>query len=93
MPTNILIRRVRRRDGLRWGIALAVLGLFYAAAGTICALLVQHGANGWWNLGFLLCFWNVAKLVSSGLSARFLLAAARHREARAARASTHAMVR
>lgn len=72
MPTNILVRRVRGDDGLRWSIPLVLLGLFYAAAAIVCVLLVQHGASDWWNLGFLLGFWNAIKLVGNVLYATVL---------------------
>ncbi|HEY0259481.1 MAG TPA: sulfate permease [Lacisediminihabitans sp.] len=80
MPTNILVRRVRTRHGLRWGIPLALLGLLYAVGAVVCATLAQHGASGWWNLGFLLGLWNALKLVGNGLYATAGLLVVRVRE-------------
>lgn len=83
MPSNILVRRVRTRDGARWGIPLALLGLVYLAFGIVCAMLAQHGDGGAWYLGFLYGFGNALKLVGNGLYATtVLLPIARVREAR-----------
>jgi len=83
MPSNVLVRRVRTRAGLRWGIPLVLLGLLYAVAAFVCATLAQHTGIGWWDLGFLLGFWNALKLVGNGLYATVvLLPVARLRERR-----------
>lgn len=81
MPSNILVRRVRTQDGMRWGIPLALLGLLYLAVGVVCAMLAQHGDGGGWYLGFLYGFWNAIKLIGNGLYATLvLLPVARLRE-------------
>jgi hypothetical protein len=70
MPSNILVRRVRARDGLRWGIPLALLGLIYLAVGIVCAMLAQYGDGGGWYLGFLYGFWNAINSSAMGSTQR-----------------------
>jgi hypothetical protein len=61
-PSNILIRRVHTRTGIKWGplvgLADAVLyGLLMLATATV----VRKGGPGWVDLIVLLAFWNMVK--------------------------------
>jgi len=61
-PSNILIRRVHTRTGIKWGplvgLAAAVLyGLLMLATATV----VREGGPGWVDLIVLLAFWNTVK--------------------------------
>ena len=61
-PSNIVIRRVHTRTGIKWGtlVGLAgvlVYGLLMVATGTI----VRDGGPGWVNLFVLVGFWNTVR--------------------------------
>jgi hypothetical protein len=61
-PSNILIRRVHTRTGIKWGplvgLAAAVLyGLLMLTTATV----VRRGGPGWVDLIVLLAFWNTVK--------------------------------
>ncbi len=61
-PSNILIRRVHTRTGIKWGplvgLAAAVpYGLLMLATATV----VRKGGPGWVDLIVLLAFWNTVK--------------------------------
>ena len=61
-PSNIVLRRVHTRTGIKWGplVGLAgvvVYGLVMVATGTI----VRDGGPGWVNLFFIIGFWNTCR--------------------------------
>ena len=61
-PSNIVIRRVHTRTGIKWGplVGLAgvvVYGLLMVVTGTI----VRDGGPGWVNLFVLVGFWNTLR--------------------------------
>ena len=61
-PSNIVIRRLHTRTGIKWGplVGLAgvvVYGLLMAATGRI----VRDGGPGWVNLFFIVGFWNTVR--------------------------------
>ena len=61
-PSNIVIRRVHTRSGIKWGplvglVGVVVYGLLMVATGTI----VRDGGPGWVNLFFIVGFWNTCR--------------------------------
>ncbi len=61
-PSNIVIRRLHTRTGIKWGplvglAGIAFYGLVMVAAGTI----VRDGGPGWVNLFFIIGFWNTCR--------------------------------
>lgn len=61
-PSNIVMRKVHTRTGIKWGplvglIGGIVYGLLMVAAGTI----VRDGGPGWLNLFVLVGFWNAGR--------------------------------
>ena len=61
-PSNIVIRRVHTRTGIKWGPlvgvgGVAVYGLLLVVTGTI----VRDGGPGWVNLFVLVGFWNTVR--------------------------------
>lgn len=88
-PTNQLINRLRRRDGLRWGVPAMLIGVAYLAAASGLLLLVEAGWTEWLYLPFLLFFWNGTKLVLFGPISVVLLVRTRWRERRARRRARH----
>lgn len=85
LPSNILVRRVRTRRGLRWGMPLALLGLVYFIAGVGCVGAVELGGPGWWYVGVAVCWWTALKLVGHGLYATIALPIVRAQESLAVR--------
>ncbi|GAB3924489.1 hypothetical protein GCM10011575_03610 [Microlunatus endophyticus] len=61
-PSNIVLRRVHTRSGIKWGplvglAGIAVYGLLMVATGTI----IRDGGPGWVNLFFIVGFWNTCR--------------------------------
>ena len=61
-PSNIVLRRVHTRAGIKWGTlvglaGIAVYGLVMVTTGTI----VRDGGPGWVNLFFIVGFWNACR--------------------------------
>ena len=79
-PTNRLLRRLRTRDGLKWGVPAMLLGAAYMAAAVGCRLLVQNGWTEWLYLPFLLFFYNGLKFLIFGPWSLVLLGRARLRK-------------
>ena len=80
-PSNILIRHVHTRTGIKWGplvgLAAAVLyGLLMLATATV----VRKGGPGWVDLIVLLAFWNTVKFTCLIPVSLIRLLRARHQE-------------
>jgi len=80
-PSNILIRRVHTRTGIKWGplvgLAAAVLyGLLMLATATV----VRKGGPGWVDLIVLLALWNTVKFTCLIPVSLVRLVRVRHRE-------------
>jgi len=80
-PSNILIRHVHTRTGIKWGplvgLAAAVLyGLLMLATATV----VRKGGPGWVDLIVLLAFWNTVKFTCLIPVSLVRLVRVRHRE-------------
>jgi len=93
LPSNILVRRVRTRRGLRWGMPLALLGLVYFIVGVGCFGAVQLGGSPWWYIGVAVCWWTALKLVGHGLYASVMLPIVRAQESLAVRRAIRAEAR
>lgn len=61
-PTNILLRRLRTRGGLKWAIpaALALVPMYLFAA-AITTVIIADGGPGWLNLVVLTGTWDAMK--------------------------------
>lgn len=84
-PTNIVLGRIRRRRGLKWGVPAMLLATPYIVLAYWCSFAIGDGAPGWLNLVILLCLWNVLKFVAIGPISVALLIRVRHNEAVALR--------
>lgn len=89
MPTNILLDKIRTREGLKWGIPAMLLGVAYPAAAVGCVLLIEQGWPKALYLLFFLMLWNSLKFLLMGpvsiillIRARTHKAIARHRARR-----------
>ena len=62
-PTNILLRHLRTRGGLKWAIPAALLLVpTYLIAAAIATTVIDDGGPGWLNLVALTCIWNAIKI-------------------------------
>ena len=67
-PTNILLRRLRARGGLKWAIPAALLLVpTYLFASAITTTVLADGGAGWLNLVVLTCIWNAMKFAWLGV--------------------------
>ena len=84
-PTNIVLGRIRRRRGLKWGVPAMLLAAPYIVLAYWCSSAIGDGAPGWLNLVILLCLWNALRFVAIGPISVALLIRVRHNEAVALR--------
>ncbi len=80
MPTNILLDRIRTRQGLKWGVPAMLVAVPYLLAVSICTNLIADGAPGWLNLLVILFSWNAIKFIIMGPVSLVLLIRARVHE-------------
>ncbi|MBB1515880.1 sulfate permease [Tessaracoccus sp. MC1679] len=66
MPTNILLDRIRQRDGLKWGIPAMLIGVGYFYAAAICTTLIDRGGPAWLTVLVMLFIWNGLKFAWMG---------------------------
>jgi hypothetical protein len=81
-PTNILLRWLRTRNGLKWGVPFMTLGAAYLLASVALGALIRNGGAGWLNVLVLLCMWDGVKLAAFGPLSLVLLTRVRIREHR-----------
>jgi hypothetical protein len=81
-PTNILLRWLRTRNGLKWGAPFMMLGAAYLLASIALGDLIRDGSAGWLNVLVLLCMWDGVKLATFGPLSLVLLTRVRIREHR-----------
>ena len=61
-PSNILIRRVHTRTGIKWGPLVGLAGIVvYGLVMVACGTIVRDGGPGWVNLFFIVGFWNTCR--------------------------------
>ena len=84
-PTNIVLGRIRRRRGLKWGVPAMLLAAPCIVLAYWCSPAIGDGAPGWFNLVILLCVWNALRFVAIGPISVALLIRVRHNEAVALR--------
>lgn len=81
-PTNIVLRMVRRRRGLKWGPLVGAIGVIVFGGGLyVFREAILEGGPGWLNLFVLLFLWNAFKLFWTIPLSLLRLAVARRREA------------
>ena len=61
-PSNIVIRRVHTRRGIKWGPLVGLAGVVvYGVVMVACGAIVRDGGPGWVNLFFIVGFWNMCR--------------------------------
>ena len=78
-PTNLLLKAIRTRSGLKWGIPAMLLAAVYIYAAAICTTIINDGGPRWLYLLVLLFVWNAFKFLWIGPASAVQLASARVR--------------
>ncbi|TXN30098.1 sulfate permease [Lacisediminihabitans profunda] len=89
-PTNLLLRWLRSRRGLKWGIPFMLLGATYLLTAALLATWLQHGGPSWLNLLVALGIWNGLKFLAFGPISLIRLGVIRLRESRQRKQSSSA---
>lgn len=84
-PSNLLLDRIRTRQGLKWGKRAMLLAVPYFAIAYWCTTIIDNGGPGWLNLVVLICIWNAFKFLIMGPVSMVMLAKARIQEERQAK--------
>ncbi len=81
-PTNLLLRWLRSRRGLKWGIPFMLLGAAYIFGAALLTTWLEQGGPGWLNLLVALAIWNALKFLCVGPVSLVRLFRARVKERR-----------
>ena len=65
-PSNLLLDRIRTREGLKWGKRAMLLAIPYFAIAYWCTTIIDNGGPGWLHLVVLVCIWNALKFLIMG---------------------------
>ena len=86
LPSNRLLRAIRTRRGLKWGVPAMAIGAasFYAAA--MVTVVIRDGGSAWLNALVVVLLIDGFKFLWIGPVSLVLLVKARWREAHARRA-------
>ncbi|HUZ01433.1 MAG TPA: hypothetical protein VMU89_13875 [Thermomicrobiaceae bacterium] len=80
-PSNIVIRRVHTRSGIKWGPLVGFAGiLVYGLLMVATATVVRGGGPGWVNLFVLVGFWNTVRFAVLIPASTVRLLRVRHQE-------------
>jgi hypothetical protein len=61
-PSNIVLRRVHTRTGIKWGPLVGLAGIIvYGSVMVAAGTIVRDGGPGWVNLFFIIGFWNTCR--------------------------------
>jgi len=61
-PSNIVLRRVHTRTGIKWGPLVGLAGIMvYGLVMGACGTIVRDGGPSWVNLFFIVGFWNTCR--------------------------------
>ncbi|WP_447949619.1 hypothetical protein [Microbacterium aurum] len=86
-PGPRLISRIRRRDGLKWGVPAMLIAAPYFLVANLLKTLIEGGGSTWLSLPLLWCLAMGLAFVLLGPVSLALLVSERLREARTRRAA------
>lgn len=89
MPTNILLDKIRTRQGLKWGVPAMLIAIPYLYAASLLIVIINDGGPGWLNLIMLAALWSALKMLAIGPVSLVMLANVRSREYMARRRARH----
>lgn len=81
-PGPRLIFRIRRRDGLKWGMPAMLFAVPYFLVANVLKALIEGGGSAWLSLPLLWCLVMGIVFILLGPISALLLVAARYREGR-----------
>lgn len=81
-PSNVIVRKVRTRRGMKYGLLAMLLAVPYLLIAATCTGLIDQGWSGWLYVLAAICIWDAFKMLALGLASLIWLARARHQEAR-----------
>lgn len=81
-PSNIIVRKVRTRRGMKYGLLAMLLTVPYLLIAATCTGLIDQGWSGWLYVLAAICIWDAFKMLALGPASLVWLARARHQEAR-----------
>lgn len=80
-PSNIIIRRVHTRAGIKWGPLVGLAGvLAYGLLLVVAGTLIREGVSGWLSLVVLVGFWNMVRFAVLIPASVIRLLRVRHQE-------------
>ncbi len=66
MPSNLLLNRIRRCHGLKWGMSAMLLAVPYLLIAVWCSGIIENGGPDWLHLVNVICIWNALKFIVMG---------------------------
>ena len=79
-PSNIVIRRVHTRSGIKWGLVGLAGVVVYGVVMVVARGVLHDGGPGWVNLIFFVAFWSALKFAALIPVSVISLLWVRHRE-------------
>lgn len=79
-PSNIVLRWIRSRGGLKWGMPAMLLAVPYLGFAFWYTSVAAGGGPGWLRLVVLLCLWNALKFIAFGPISLIILCRVRVKE-------------
>lgn len=89
-PSNIIVRKVRTRRGMKCGLLAMLLAVPYLLIAATCTGLIDQGWSGWLYVLAAICIWDAFKMLALGPASLIWLAQARHQETRQKNTTTAA---
>ncbi|WRS30000.1 sulfate permease [Actinomycetaceae bacterium MB13-C1-2] len=79
-PSNIALRCIRSRRGLKWGVPAVLLALPYLGLAFWCSFVAAGGGSAWLIFLVLLSLWNALKFIAFGPISLMILSRVRVKE-------------
>ena len=79
-PSNIIVRKVRTRRGMKYGLLAILLAVPYLLIAATYTGLIDQGWSGWLYVIAAICIWDAFKMLVLGPASLIWLARSRHQE-------------